>query len=268
MSILRPGFSERVFEFAFNAEYADRNRAVLAAAPSIPTQNEEKELGYDVQFRVQQRGGAIRAICLQHKVARHVDCRAPTNRHFWGAVGGPYFAFSLDTDQYNLIQTISAAKPAGVEFHFCAPLFARHSDMNARYLKRAVEANSIWIDVSGAGQITGNATHSIVYSEDGRKAFRFSNEAKPLQVFDWEQRNARREQRHQARLDNVEEIHEVALRTVQEYWPNRRRRRGLLAVPGFRLPHQPPKKQEPTLANLAKLLSAYYGVSVLVEVRQ
>jgi hypothetical protein len=268
MSVLRPGFSERVFEFAFNAEYADRNRAVLAAAPSIPTQNEEKELGYDVLFELNRRGGAVHAIALQHKVARHVDRRAPRNRDRWGAVGGPYFTFSLDTDQYNLIESISAAKPAGVEFHYCAPVFTSHSAMNTRYLTRTVEANSIWINVGGAGQISDGASHSIVYSPDGRKAFRFSSEPIQLQVTHGEDRAVRPEPDQRTNLDNVEEMYEVALRTVQEYWPNRRRRRGLLAEPGFRLPREPAKREEPTVANLAKLLAAYYGMSVLVEVRQ
>ena len=33
MSILTPGFSERVFEFSFNAEYSYRNQALLAGVP-------------------------------------------------------------------------------------------------------------------------------------------------------------------------------------------------------------------------------------------
>jgi hypothetical protein len=268
MSTLRPGFSERVFEFAFNAEYADLQRAVLAAAPSIPTQNEEKVLGYDVLFQITAKGGAVHAVALQHKVARHVDRRASTNHHFWEAIGGPYFRFSLDTDQYNLIQSISATKPAGAEFHFCAPLFVTHSHMNAHYLRRTVEANSIWIDVGSAGQITDGGTHSIVYSEDGKKAFRFSNEATPLQVLDREQRAVRRTQRQEARLDNVEEIYKIALKTVEEYWPKRRRRRGQDEARSLSLPQQPPKKEQANLASLAKLLSAYYGLSVLVEVRK
>lgn len=270
MSILRPGFSERVFEFAFNAEYADRNRAILAAAPSIPTQNEEKELGYDVLFEVNHRGGAIHAVALQHKVARYVDGRAPTNHHFWSAADGPYFAFSLDTDQYNLVQRVSAAKCPGFGFHFCAPVFASRRDMNTHYLGKKVEANSIWIDVSGAMQITDSATHSIIFSEDGTQAFRFSSDAIPLVVLDREERDQQREQRQNATLGEVEEIYELALSTVQDYWPNRQPIRGLSAdaADSFRLPHEPPKKEAPTLPNLAKLLAKYYGMSVLVEVRQ
>lgn len=57
MPVYPPGFSERVFEFGFNSEYAAQNRAVLAAAPHIPTQNDEKALGYDIAFEIKRRGG-------------------------------------------------------------------------------------------------------------------------------------------------------------------------------------------------------------------
>ena len=73
MPVYPPGFSERVFEFGFNSEYADQNRAVLAAAPHIPTQNEEKALGYDIAFEIKRRGGAINSIALQHKTCRFVE---------------------------------------------------------------------------------------------------------------------------------------------------------------------------------------------------
>jgi hypothetical protein len=72
MTVQVPGFSERVFKFGFNAEFAHSHRAVLAAVPHIPTQNQEKLLGYDVKFEIKKSGGAIRMIALQHKVARQV----------------------------------------------------------------------------------------------------------------------------------------------------------------------------------------------------
>ena len=67
MAVFAPGFSERVFEFSFNAEYAAANKAVLAGAPHIPTQNDEKYLGYDVLFEIQAGGGVTNMLALQHK---------------------------------------------------------------------------------------------------------------------------------------------------------------------------------------------------------
>lgn len=267
MSILKPGFSERVFEFSFNAEYADRNRAVLAGAPSIPTQNEEKWLGYDVAFELNRRGGAVHAVALQHKVPRYVDNLGPRNGHFWDAIGGAYFAFRLGTDQYNLIESIASAGLPGIEFCFCSPGFASRSDMNSHYLGKTVEANSVWIDIAGAGVIDDDELHTIVYSPDGSQVFRFSQESLPLKIVGYEARRARWAERRNASLGDVERIYEVALKNIRSYWPERRRTRGAGAEDAFTLPEQLPTEQAPTIANAAKLLGQYYGVSLLVEVR-
>jgi hypothetical protein len=267
MSILTPAFSERVFEFSFNAEYANRNSAVLAGVPSIPTQNEEKWLGYDVAFELKRRGGAVHAIALQHKVSRRVDTVGPKNRHFWRAIGGPYFAFRLDIDQYNLIEAISSVGLPGIEFYFCAPAFVSRKDMNEHYVARTVEMNSVWIDVSGAGQITDTAAHTIVYSPEGSKAFRFSDTAIPLKTVSDELRRARWADRRNGSLESAERIYEVAFSTLRKYWPTRRRTKVANAEGDYRLPEQLPDDQEPTIANTAKLLAYYFGTSMLVEVR-
>lgn len=268
MSIPTPGFSERVFEFSFNAEYAHRNRAVLAGAPSIPTQNEEKWLGYDVAFEVAQRGGAVHVVALQHKVSRYVDGLGPTNRHFWTSAGGAYYAFRLDTDQYNLIQSIAAANLPGIEFSYCAPIFASRDDMNGHYVAGTVEQNSIWIDVAGAGQITDGETHTIIYSPSGSQAFRFSEKAIPLKVERYEQRQLRREQRRESNVESVEKIYTTAFATLSQYWPNRRGSKSVDTENVFRLPEKPPIEEKPSIANTAKLLGQYFGLSLLVEVRK
>lgn len=268
MSILSPGFSERVFEFSFNAEYANRNRALLAGAPNIPTQNEEKWLGYDVAFEVAQRGGAVHLVALQHKVARYVDTVGPTNRHFWNSVRGAYYAFRLDTDQYNLIQSIAAAKLPGIEFSYCAPVFASRDDMNGHYLAGTVEQNSIWIDVAAAGQISDDEMHTIIYSPSGSQAFRFSENAIPLKVESYEQRQRQWERRREANVESVAGMYEVALATLRQYWPERRRSRSVGADNTFRLPEKLPLEKAPTITNTAKLLGQYFGISLLVEVRK
>jgi len=269
MSVLRPGFSERVFEFAFNAEYANRNRAILAGAPSIPTQNEEKSLGYDVMFEVNAHGGAIHAIALQHKVSRFVDSLGPTNAHFWAAASGPYFAFRLDTDQYNLIESIAAAGMPGVEFQFCAPRFATRAAMNGHYLAGTVEASSIWIGVAGAGPITDDDVHTVVYRQNGSGAFRFSESAKELTIVDDTVRRVQREDRRTATLEAPERIYSTALRLLREYWPDRRgkvRKRTDEVISG--LPSKLPDEVAPTLTNAGRLLADYFGMSLLVEVRE
>ena len=152
MPVYPPGFSERVFEFSFNAEYVNKHKAILAGAPRIPTQNAEKWLGYDVEFELHQRGGAIHSVALQHKVSRYVDAVGLSNGHFFHTVGGPYFPFHLDTAQYNLIQAVASSGLPGVDFFYCAPLFTGIKNMNSHYLANCAETESAWFDVSGLGQ--------------------------------------------------------------------------------------------------------------------
>jgi hypothetical protein len=127
MTVFHPGISERVYEFGFNSEYCLKNKAILAGCPYLPTQNQEKRLGYDVRLKI-KAGASVKAIYLQHKVSRFVDKRAGSNKHFYDAIGGPYFAFTLDTDQYNLIW--KALQKNGREFHFSAPSFTTRKDMD------------------------------------------------------------------------------------------------------------------------------------------
>lgn len=268
MSILTPGFSERVFEFSFNAEYADRNRAVLAGAPSIPTQNEEKWLGYDVLFEVNRRGGAIHALALQHKVPRFVDQLGPKNGHFWAAAGGPYYAFRLDVNQYNLIETVASANLPGVEFCYSSPIFASRRDMNSHYIAKSVEANSVWIDVAGAGQLDPAEPHSIVYSPDGAHAWVFSEAGRPLKTKTNEVRRARWSERRNAPHVNVPALYQTALEAVRHYWPKRSVGRRTATLDGeFRLPQQAPTEELPTYDGTARLLAQYFGASLLLEVR-
>ncbi len=269
MSILTPGFSERVFEFSFNAEYADRNRAVLAGAPSIPTQNEEKWLGYDVLFEVHRRGGAIHALALQHKVPRYVDRLGPKNGHFWGAIGGPYYAFRLDVDQYNLIEAVASANLPGVEFCYSLPIFVSRHEMNSHYLAKSVEANSVWIDVADAGQLDPAEPHSIVYSPDGARAWVFSEKGHPLKTSTHEVRRARWNERRNAPLVNVPALYQTALSAVQQYWPKRSEggRRAVTLDGDFSLPQLAPTEELPTYDGTARLLAQYFGASLLLEVR-
>ena len=67
---MRPGFSERTFEFCYNAEYCHIHAAVLATHPYIPSQNAEKELGYDVEFKINE-GNYTKSVFLQHKVSSY-----------------------------------------------------------------------------------------------------------------------------------------------------------------------------------------------------
>lgn len=272
MGVTYPGFSERVFEFSFNSEYTDRNRAVLASVPHIPTQNQERSLGYDVMFEVQQRHGAIHCVALQHKVARYVDGKAKTNAHFWKAASGPYYAFALEKDQYNLIEQFASQRIPGVEVYYCAPLFATHISMNTHFLQRKVELNSLWIDVAGAGQIpdSDNTQHTLVYSPDGLSAYRFSSEPVPIGTLRLEQWSKQALVRQRANAPDLDEIrlHKTVHEILEEYWPRLLKRGKRRRGESHSVPTALPEKSEPNLVNSARVLAQYYGLSLLVQCRQ
>jgi len=269
MSVLHPGFSERVFEFSFNAEYAAKNWSVLAGVPHIPTQNQEKYLGYDVEFELNQLGGAVHSVALQHKVSRYVDGISPANAHFWTETCGPYFAFHLDAFQYNLIESIASSGLNGVEFYYCAPVFVTRKEISSLYMAKAVDTNSIWIDVQATGPITTNALHTMVYSFNAANAFMFSEKPVRLEVISGEARRVRRAQRKEVDFEKaIPQIYEKAFEILQSKWRPGQRTKGIEADNIVWMPKKLPDRDEPTLRNTAQLLSQYFGLSWLIEARK
>jgi hypothetical protein len=177
--ITKSGFSERVFEFAFNAEFAATHRAIVVGCPDIPTQNQEKKKAYDVKFLLEQRGGAIGSLFLQHKVVRYVGGRSGANAHRYDKCSGPYFVFDLDIDQFNVIRK---QRGRGKAFYYCAPAFVERSELEAHYMSKNVLARSVWVDVIGALEIADKKAHSILVSKGCTAGFRTSKEVIPLQI--------------------------------------------------------------------------------------
>ncbi len=107
--LVGPGFSERTFEFCYNAEYCQINAALLATHPHIPSQNAEKDLGYDVEFKIHE-GNYTRSLFLQHKVSSYAEVLAGRNAQFYAAHGGPYFRFVVDNEQHNVLCELSRTR--------------------------------------------------------------------------------------------------------------------------------------------------------------
>lgn len=226
MSTQYCAFPERLFEFAFNAEFVAKHAAVLVGAPDIPSQDAEKWLGYDAAFEIQQGPGVTGSLALQHKVPRKVDGPgSASNAHVVPVAGNTYFVFPLDADQFNIIQDLSAAQMPGIEFYFCAPLVLTRKDMNLRYAAKDLDAYSVFIDVSGAAPIDPWAPHSLVYSLAGNQAWVFSDDPRPLKI----QRAGDRERRHGAdqpfTLELVQKIYEKVFMAIDHAWPGIESRR-------------------------------------------
>ncbi len=159
-----PGFSERTFEFCYNAEYCQLNAALLAAHPHIPSQRAEKDLGYDVEFRIIE-GNFTRSLFLQHKVASFAEMRAGRNAHFYAVHGQPYLRFPVDNEQHNVLCELSRTK--GNAF-YCAPRFHLSHELGSYFRNASIAANSIFLNPLDVGEVTDEERHNITYDVLGR----------------------------------------------------------------------------------------------------
>jgi hypothetical protein len=271
--VQKPQFSERVFEFAFNAEYAQRHHAVLAACPYLPTQQDEKSLGFDVEFKIKKRGGAVTSIFLEHKIARRVDKRSASNAHFWDAVGGPYFAFPFDIDQYNLIRKLATRRVRDI--YYCAPLFTTRADIDNNFLNNRISSRSVWIDVALAGSVADQSTHSIVCGSGGG-AFRFSSEgARVARINPDELVSGRRHSDSVFGIHEVQSLYNNVYETIVDYWPQRiNQGRAADHDESVQLaPREVPKRKKAealsdAVVALSDLVSRYLGMSWLLLCRK
>lgn len=271
MSVISAGFSERVFEFAFNSEFCNYSRFLLAGCPFIPTQNQEKRLGFDVAIKI-NNGARFRSLYLQHKVARLVDGKSGSNKKFRDAVDSPYFAFPLDTDQYNLIHRFS--QKTRREFYYCAPAFTTRKDLSCYYASRAVVENSAWIDVSKCSPITDKKPHTIVYSSDLKSAARFSEEPdariiikKPSVELSFQESD------YLSGSKGLFEEYKAFYETLIEWWPERQtKRRKSEPEVDFQMKSTLPTRldnfesTEEVIEAFSEITGGYLGVSWLVQV--
>lgn len=158
-----PGFSERTFEFCYNAEYCSLNAALLATHPHIPSQQVEKDLGYDVEFKI-INGHYTRSVFLQHKVSSYAEVRAGRNAHFYAAHNAPYFRFPVDNDQHNVLCELS--RTMGNAF-YCAPRFHLRHELEAHFRGPSVGLHPILLDPLDVGEITDTDRHNITYNVAG-----------------------------------------------------------------------------------------------------
>lgn len=173
-------FSERMFEFAYNAEFCRKNSAFLVGAPSIPSQNMEKLLAYDVALRV-KKGSPVRSLFLQHKVPIKywVPANKTTTSHYAAVLGELYFRFFLNNQQHNKI--IASFGRRSPPIFYCAPLFTKNNFLHSSFLNSTIHDNSILIDVSKLRPLTGKSlttSHSIGYDTKKSKVYQFSADPK------------------------------------------------------------------------------------------
>jgi hypothetical protein len=161
-----PGFSERAFEFCFNHDYMQRNAAVLATFPNIPSQRQERYLGYDIEFRLASRTYSF-SVFIQHKVSSYAGSRAGKNADFYNEYNAPYYRFPVDNEQHTRLQVLSAGRG---NTYYCAPKFHTREDIHECFQAGDISKRVILLSPSAVAPVNGNRRHNITYDSDGRGA--------------------------------------------------------------------------------------------------
>jgi len=136
---------------------------LLASHPHIPSQQMEKDLGYDVEFRIRQ-GQYTGSIFIQHKVSSFAERRAGRNARFFNTHGGPYYRFGVDNEQHNTLCELSRTK--GNAF-YCAPSFHLSHELEAHFRAQTIAGNSLLLDPDQVGDILDHDRHNITYGPGG-----------------------------------------------------------------------------------------------------
>jgi hypothetical protein len=160
---MNPGFSERTFEFCFNAEFCQAFGGLLASHPHIPSQQEEKDLGYDVEFKIQQSQFTT-SIFLQHKVVSYAEKKAGRNAKFYDHHSGPYFRFPIDNEQHNTLCELSRTKGNA---YYCAPKFHLRHELEGHFRGTSIGDNCILLDPLDVGDVVDNDRHNITFGPAG-----------------------------------------------------------------------------------------------------
>jgi len=151
---------------------------LLGTHPHIPTQNAEKDLGYDVEFEI-KKGGFVKSLFLQHKVAAYASTKAGRNAKFFDHQAGPYYRFPIDNDQHNTLCHLNKTK--GDAF-YCAPIFRGSVDLASHWRAQTIGAHSLLLDPLLVGHVIGGK-HNITYSPSGGNATLHSDPQRFERVF-------------------------------------------------------------------------------------
>lgn len=184
---MRPGFSERTFEFCFNAEFCKLLGGLLVSHPHIPSQQIEKDLGYDVEFKIQQSQYSS-SIFIQHKVVHFAEFRSGRNSQFFDCHNGPYFRFPVDNEQHNTLRELSRTKG---DAYYCAPCFHLSHELEGHFRADTIAINSLLLDPQDVSDIIDDDRHNVTFSPGGgnptlhskpkrfKKTYRVSKEKTP-----------------------------------------------------------------------------------------
>ena len=171
-----PEFSE--FQFAYSVTRELESEVFIAGAvPHFPTQNQESDLGYDLNF-----GNGVSSLFIQYKRSKRLDDGRAKDEH-WDAYGERFFRFKVRTsedrsepEQHELLTRRAQGRPV----YYVAPEFVKWSDYRQYARDSSILANSAFIDCEGAPMPFDSDKHYICHRPEDFRARFFSEEAQTV----------------------------------------------------------------------------------------
>lgn len=156
-----PQFSEFQFAYSITQELARRVFPTSHWVPHFPTQNQEAEGGYDLNF-----SNGVSALFLQYKRSKKLQDKRAKDEH-WKAYRSEFFRFKVRTanEPGNLEQHELLCRRAdgGAPVYYVAPEFYRWMDYQRYARNEGVIDNSVFIDCEDAPQPTDTDQHYICH---------------------------------------------------------------------------------------------------------
>lgn len=175
------------------------------SAPTLPTQRQEANLGYDTMIK-----GPVRTLYFQFKVPEKIT----TSRgKYWSDFGGPYYRFDIwpndRSHQHNSLVDL-AKKDLRNKVYYCSPAFHTEKEFSEHYRNKRIAQKSIYVDCGTLQTIADGERHDICYTLEPLKQSVMHSEEYPIKALELE---GLRESAKSA--ESYEDIHEC-LRMVGE----------------------------------------------------
>ncbi len=223
MATVKPGFSERLYEFCVNYELVATAGALIAGyLPGVPSPQDEAKLGWDAKVQMPLFG---QTFLLQYKIARHTTERAGANGKFWDVYGSEYWRFSLHKDAngaFTQHELLLDADGFGVQALYCAPLMVSRGELVDAVRDSTVMQQSALIPIGPLGPAGTGGPHSVSFPSDevfGQPTLH--SRPRRGERVDWDQL---RRSGFAGRRELDEQTFERLSNTILERRPRRRRR--------------------------------------------
>jgi len=169
-----PEFSEFQFAYSVTRELKHRIFSASTWVPHFPTQNQEGERGYDLNF-----SNGVSSLFLQYKRSKKLQDKRAKTEH-WNAYRSEFFRFKVrtankrgDMEQHELLCRYA---DGGTPVYYVAPEFVDWMDYQRYAQNDTVIDNSVFIDCKTAPRPTDTDRHYICHHPADPVALFFSEE--------------------------------------------------------------------------------------------